>query len=202
MNINAKFLSQLKSFSKDYLTLADLEKLLGRKRNSLAVLVYRLLKEGFLVRLKPGIYVAPEKFANLDRIANQLYYPSYLSFETVLGRGGILNQIPYSLTLATTRKSKRVTLGGTDVIYSQLKPKLYFGYRLEKGLNIAEPEKALLDQLYLVSLGKSSLDFEELNLIDLNKKKFLSYAKKFPKRIEKQLREIKKRWGTVSVTIK
>lgn len=46
------------------------------------------------------------------------------------------------------------------------------------------------------------LDFEELNLIDLNKKKFLSYAAKFPKRIKKGLRKIKKRWGEVSITIK
>lgn len=142
------------------------------------------------------------KFWQMDRIANQLYYPSYLSFVTVLGRGGILNQIPYSLTFASTKKSKRITLGGTDVIYSQLKPELYFGYEMRQGLNIAEPEKALLDQLYLVSQGKAYLDFEELNLIDLNKKKFLSYAAKFPKRIRKGLREIKKRWGEVSITIK
>lgn len=202
MNINTKFLDQLKSFSKDYLNLADLEKILERKRDSLAVLVHRLVKDGFLIRLQPGIYTTPEKFAKLDRIANQLYYPSYLSFDTVLGRGGILNQIPYSLTFATTRKSKRITLGGTDVIYSQLKPELYFGYELKQGINIAEPEKALLDQLYLVSLGKTSLDFEELNLIDLDKKKFLTYAAKFPGRIKRGLREIKRRWGTVSITIK
>lgn len=202
MHIDARFLKKLESFAKDYLTLADLEKLFNRKRNSLSILTNRLIKKGFLKRLRPGVYIVPEKFGQLDRIANQLYYPSYLSFVTVLGRGGFLNQIPYSLTFATTRKSKRITLGGIDVAYSQIKPELYFGYEMKQGVNIAEPEKALLDQLYLVSLGKAYLDFDELNLIDLDKKKFLSYAKKFPKRVRKGLREIKKRWGTVSVTTK
>ena len=202
MRISAEFLNKLKSFSKDYLVLADLEKLFGQKRSSLSVSVNRLIKRGFLIRLRRGIYIVPEKFSQMDRIANQFYYPSYLSFITILGRRGILNQIPYSLTLATTKKSKRITLGEIDVIYSQIKPELFFGYKMEKGVNIAEPEKALLDQLYLVSLGKSSLDFEELNLTDLSRKKFSSYAAKFPKRIKRELREINKRWGQISVTIK
>lgn len=195
-------LKQLESFDKAYFATADLRRLFPSEKKGFTTFLKRLVDKEVLIRLTKGIYTLRDKSWEIERIANQLYYPSYLSFVTVLGRGGILNQIPYSLTFATIRKSKRIILGGTDVIYSQLKPELYFGYELNKGINIAEPEKALLDQLYLVSLGKASLDFEELNLIDLDKKKFLSYTDRFPKRIRKQLREIKKRWGTVSVTIK
>ena len=32
----------------------------------------------------------------LERTANELYYPSYLSFESALSRYGILSQIPYT----------------------------------------------------------------------------------------------------------
>lgn len=195
-------LKKLESFDKAYFTTTDLRKLFPSEKEGFTTFLKRLVDKEVLIRLTKGIYAVRGRSWEIDRIANQLYYPSYLSFVTVLGRGGILNQIPYSLTFATTRKSKRITLGGTDVIYSQLKPDLYFGYEMKQGVNIAEPEKALLDQLYLVCLGKGSLDFEELNLIDLDKKKFLNYAAKFPKRIRKGLREIKKRWGTVSVTIK
>lgn len=197
-----EILKKLDSFDKAYFTTADFRKLFPSEKEGFTTFLKRLVDKEVLIRLAKGVFAVRGKGWEIERVANQLYYPSYLSFATILGRTGILNQIPYSLTFATPRKSKRITLGGVDVIYSQLKPELYFGYELKQGMNTAEPEKALLDQLYLVSLGKGSLDFEELNLTDLDKKKFLSYAERFPKRIKKGLRETKKRWGTVSVTIK
>lgn len=202
MNITADFLDKLGQFEKKYITVADLEKLLGRERQSLKVLVHRLIKSEFLMRLKPGVYILPDNFAFLPEIANQLYYPSYLSFVSALSRYGIISQIPYSLTFATLKKSKTMTLAKTAVVYSQIKPELYFGYKLEGRINIAYPEKALLDQLYLASLGKVYLDFEELTLIDLDKKRFNQYSKRFPKRVKKGISEIKKRWGQVFVGVK
>ncbi|MGB9706972.1 MAG: type IV toxin-antitoxin system AbiEi family antitoxin domain-containing protein [Microgenomates group bacterium] len=202
MNIKADFLDKLKEFKKKYLTLADFEKLLGRERESLRVLIHRLVKDGFLDQLKPGVYIIPDNLAYLDEIANQLYFPSYLSFVSALSRYGIINQIPYSLTFATLKKSKKMMLGETEVVYSQLAPELYFGYKLEGGINIARPEKALLDQIYLASLGKAYIDYKELTLINLDKKIFEEYSRKFPKRIRKGLKEVKKRWGQVFVGVK
>ena len=57
---------------------------------------------------------------------------------------------------------------------------LFFGYTLDKGIYIAEPEKALLDELYLISRGKRTLDIKELDLGKIDKKKFDQYAKRFP----------------------
>jgi len=202
MNIKAEFLEKLKQFEKKYLTLADFEKLLERERRSLRVLIHRLVKAGFLNQLKPGVYILPENRAYLDKIANQLYYPSYLSFVSALARWGIIGQMPYSLTFATLKKSKKMMLGQTEVVYSQLKPELFFGYKLEGGINIAYPEKALLDQVYLASLGKGFIDYEELTLIDLDKKRFNDYVKRFPKRIRRGVKEIKKQWGQVFVGVK
>lgn len=202
MNIKAEFLDKLRDFKKKYLTLADFEKLLARDRRSLRVLIYRLVKDGFLLRLRPGFYMLPDNYASLDEIANQLYYPSYLSFESALSRYGIIGQIPYSLTFATLKKSKKMILIETEVIYSQLKPELFFGYKFEKGMNIAYGEKALLDQIYLASLGKNFIDYEELTLIDLSKKRFNEYARRFPRRIRRGVKEIRKRWGQVFVGVK
>lgn len=192
----------LENFPKGFFTIKDLKKIFPSEKKGFNTFIKRVVDEGILIRLSRGIYVLKGTNWEIEKIANQIYYPSYLSFVTVLGRGGILNQLPYSLTFATTKKSKKIVLGNTEVVYSQIKPKLYFGYKTEDGLNFAEPEKALLDQLYLVSLGKASLDWEELNLSGLNKKKFFHYAKRFPSRINKGLEEIEKRWGQVSVTVK
>ena len=57
------------------------------------------------------------------------------------------------------------------------------GYSLRKirGRNvlIAEPEKALADFLYQVSLGKRKLSYERLRLKKIKKKKLLKYARCF-----------------------
>ena len=195
-------LKKLEKLDKTYFTTTDLKTILYSEKSGFNTFLKRLVDVGVLIRLARGIYVIRGANWDLDCIANQIYYPSYLSFTSVLGKSGILNQITYNLTFATLKKSKKMLLGGTQVVYSQLEPNLYFGYTLKQGLNIADPEKALLDQLYLVSLGKASLDFDELNLSDLDKDKFLGYAAKFPGRIKKALDKIKKRWGTTSVTVK
>ena len=197
-------LKKLEKFEKSYFTSGDLRKLLTRAngKEGFTTILKRLTDRGVLERLNRGLYCLRTSPWQLDKIANQLYYPSYLSFVSALARYGIIGQIPYSLTFATLKKSKKMTLGETEVVYSQLQPNLYFGYKLEGGINIAYPEKALLDQIYLASLGKGFIDYEELTLIDLDKKRFNDYARRFPKRIRKGVKEIKKRWGQVFVGVK
>ncbi|MFH1979540.1 MAG: hypothetical protein ABII99_00635, partial [Patescibacteria group bacterium] len=69
-------------------------------------------------------------------------------------------------------------------------------------LYIAIPEKALLDQLYFVSLGRAYLDYDELNLHELSKTKFLNLSKKFPVRTQKLEKELIKNIGKISITEK
>lgn len=195
-------LKKLEDFEKSYFTTADLRKIFPSGGEGFNTTIARLIDKEVLIGLNRGIYLLRSRPWELDKIANQLYYPSYLSFVSALSRYGIIGQIPYSLTFATLKKSKKMILGGKEVVYSQLKPELFFGYKLEGGMNIAYPEKALLDQLYLTSLGKGFLDFEELTLIDLDKKRFHEYVRRFPKRIRKGVREIKKRWGQIFVGVK
>lgn len=195
-------LKKLEKFGKSYFTTADLRKILATGGEGFNTMVKRLTDKGVLERLNKGIYRLTTSPWQPDKIANQLYYPSYLSFVSALSRYGIIGQIPYSLTFATIKKSKKIILGEREVVYSQLQPSLFFGYKMEGGINIAYPEKALLDQVYLTSLGKSFLDYEELTLIDLNKKRFDEYLKRFPRRIYQGVKEIKKRWGQVFVGVK
>ncbi|MBN2200077.1 MAG: type IV toxin-antitoxin system AbiEi family antitoxin domain-containing protein [Candidatus Aminicenantes bacterium] len=176
-----RLVEKLGRFDKPYWSVADLQKILGYKsRRTLLVTLHRLAAQGVLKRIRRGIYRVSMRSADTAVLANLLYRPSYLSFESVLARYGILSQIPYTVTLATTRRSKKTTLEGTAVEYRQLRPDLFFGYRIEKGLEIAEPEKALLDALYLVKRGRLSLPLEELNLSVLSSGKLKSYKARFP----------------------
>lgn len=176
---------KLKALEKPYFSIADLEKILGLKRESLYVVLNRFVKSGLLRRLKRGVYELIFSEGRIEEIANQLYWPSYLSFESALARYGIMDQVPYTVTFANPKKSKKITLGGIEVEYRQIKKDLFFGYRKEDKILIAYPEKALLDQIYLFSLGKASVNLAEWDFSQLKKERFLKFLKPYPQKVKK-----------------
>lgn len=185
-----ELLKRLKTIEKPFFSTSDLEKITGLNKASLKVNLSRLCKKGLINRISKGIFILPENLDKIPEIANQLYDPSYLSFESALSRYGILSQIPYTITFATTKRSKRIVLFKTEVEYHQLKPSLFTGFLKEGNLFIAYPEKALLDQFYLVSKGMTTLSFKELDFGQINKSKFIKLSKIFPKSTQKLARKM------------
>jgi len=51
-------------------------------------------------------------------------------------------------------------------------------------------------------LGKAKLDWDELNLRELSKTKFLRWAKQFPTPAQKLAKELVKQFGKISVAVK
>ena len=198
-----ELIKKLYSLDKAYFSLADLEKLLEIKRNSLRVKLSRLTKEGILERLKKGVYQLSLKPKDLLRIANQLYHPSYVSFESALGEYGIMSEKSFTLTFATPKRSKKINLGETEIEFRQIKKELFFGFEKRKGVLWGEPEKVLLDQIYFATLGKASLVFKDLTLIGLSKDKLLGFAEKYPKVVQKRVKkELLPLLGQISVGVK
>ncbi|OGG15539.1 hypothetical protein A3D77_05855 [Candidatus Gottesmanbacteria bacterium RIFCSPHIGHO2_02_FULL_39_11] len=195
-----EFIRKLQALDRGFFTTADLEKITGLERNSLKVSLNRMVKKEILTRLKRGVYQLSLNMIDVKKVANQLYYPSYLSFETALSQYGILSQIPYTQTFATLNKSKKMTIWNTEVEFTQLKKDLYFGYQFENGIYIAKPEKALLDDLYLVSRGKRTLNIEELDLRNISKNVLEEFAQKYPAYMGKLLSEVMKYIGTTPIT--
>jgi predicted transcriptional regulator of viral defense system len=138
-------------------------------------------------------------------IANRMYAPSYISFESALSWHGLIPEGVFSITSATSKKTKTFhTLQGA-FIYHHLKPQLHFGYRLERIDNqvfkMAELEKVLLDYLYLHSEMKAEDDFEawrintdqlsrELDREKLEKYLFLFSNKALTERVESLLKYV------------
>lgn len=193
-------IKKLQSLDKGYFTMADMQKITDLPRDSLKVAINRLIEKEILTRIKRGVYQLGFSQVDVPKIANQLYYPSYLSFESALSRYGVLSQVPYTQTFATTRRSKKMTLWETKVEFRQLRKDLFFGYRMEGGVYIAELEKALLDQLYMVSRGRGSLNIEELDLKEVDKELLKKYAQKFPAYIKKLLDKVEEYIGTTPIT--
>ena len=101
-------------------------------------------------------------------ISNQMYAPSYISLETALSYYGFIPEGVFKITAITTLKTKNFTSPLGIFGYQNLKPKLFFGYQLITFNNfrfkMAEPEKALLDYLYLHPEISSEDHFEGLRL--------------------------------------
>ncbi len=184
---DVELLKALQNTGKRFFTLADLEKVAGLGRESLYVTLNRLSKRGTIERAARGVYVVPGSGARLEGIAGQLYFPCYLSFESALSRFGVLNLVPYAVTFATTRKTKAVDLLGRRVEYRKIKEELYFGFDLDDGHYAARPEKALLDLVYLATLGKASLPLEEPDIGRLSRPHLMDFARRFLSRVMKWL---------------
>lgn len=159
-----KLLKTLKTINKLYYTIADLQKISDCKPDSLYVALNRLIKQNELHRLAPGLYVLPERYGEIEKIANSIYFPSYLSFESALSRHGVISQIPYTLSFATVLKTKKMRLGVYQVEYRKIKEELFGGYEVTTdGLMVAAPEKALFDMYYIASFGKAGFDFQSVD---------------------------------------
>jgi len=185
-------LKALKALNKAFYTIADLEKITGLGRDSLYVALKRWVDGGVLERVSQGIYIPMGENLPLEKIAAQLYLPNYLSFESVLSRHGILNMIPYTLTFATTRKSKKYTLRRHGVEFRQISRELFFGFEMRNGIHIAVPEKALLDQIYFICRGKASPDWDEMNLKNLSADLIKDYSGRFPGYVQRRVEAIVK----------
>lgn len=156
-------------------------------------------KKGLFKRLKQGIYALEDRYPVTEEIANALYKPSYISFAYALSYYSIIPETVYTITSATTKPTRDFTVGDIAFSYAKIKKQAYGGYTMVTFgsdrlhyMSIATPEKALVDYLYFVSLGKFSLN-DRLDARKLDKKKIMHYAKSFEYQRLTQL--VKKVWA-------
>ena len=174
----------LQRFNKRIYNFSDLKKLLNAKSDdSLYVKISRLVERGLLKRIKKGVYYLEGREPDSFEIANVLYEPSYLSLETALNYYGILVQTPYIIFSITTKRAKRVIFNNIEYHYLQINRKYFKGYTKEKNFLIATPEKALVDTLYFMALGKTKVDIDELNLETIDKNILKSYISEIDNRV-------------------
>jgi predicted transcriptional regulator of viral defense system len=141
--------------------------------------------DGFLMRLKKGLYTLRSDVPSEEELANNLYQPSYISFEYALAYYNILPEMPYTVTSATTKPTRIIESASKTFAYYSVKPDVYAGYSLvkteTKSFLIADPEKALADYLYFVVLGKRTHN-DRFNLRGVNFNTLLRYARMYKRK--------------------
>ncbi len=155
--------------------------------------ISRWIEKGYLIRLRNGFYTFPEYLTASDisyYIANRIYKPSYISLQSALAFYGLIPEAVVQIKSVSTLKTTRFANKFGNFTYNTVSPDKYFGY-VQKPFNkdisfiIAEPEKAILDLLYIFPFYNTVEEIIELRLDEelmseiINKEKLESYAKKF-----------------------
>ncbi len=167
----------------------------------LRVQVHKWVKNETLIQLKRGLYIfnvpgvkKPPDFY----LANRIVFPSYVSMESALSYYELIPEAVYSTVSITTKKTNRFNNELGNFIYHHIKNEFFRGYREleveEFSVNIADPEKSILDYLYLKYLSVEELEEVRLQNLDiLDREKLIKIAIDYPERVKKMAEVIYER---------
>jgi len=149
-------------------------------------------KRGYLKKIKRGFYCfAGQAFDqnSLFYTANKIYAPSYVSLEMALKHYGLIPEEIFQVTSVSTKKTSNFENPLGNFNYRHIKPSLYWGYKLmdfgRQKMLLADPEKAVLDYLYIHPNLKTADDFREMRLdsdafrLQINLETFHKYLEAF-----------------------
>jgi len=185
---------ELKNSFKDFtvFSLADIKKIdasFHRRR------LNEWQDKAYIAKVIKGYYISSDLKIDenvLFEIANRIYRPSYISFETALSYYHLIPESVYGISSASTRRtySFKTTIG--EFSYKTIKSDLFFGYDLvlynSKYIKIASIEKAILDFFYLHPHKKRESDFTSLRinkdifLKQVNKERLYRFLDRFAKK--------------------
>jgi len=158
--------------------------------------------KGYIKKVIKGYYIFSDLELNenaLFEIANKIYKPSYISFETALSFYHLIPESVYGITSASTRRTYKFKTQMAEFSYRTIKPELFFGYELvsykNRRFKIASIEKTILDYFYINSHVKKENDFlslrtnKDIFLKQVNEEKVYHFLEKFAqKRLGKRIK--------------
>jgi hypothetical protein len=124
------------------LLLSNTDVFLSQKMN-------RLVNGGMLLNLRKGIYA--KKNYKPEELACILYTPTYISLNYVLARNSVVFQFDSAIT-NVSYLTREVEIDNQRIAYRKMKNEILLntaGVICENNINIATPERAFLDTLYL-----------------------------------------------------
>lgn len=161
----------VKMLNRPVFTTREISDLSGKSTSNVTQSLNYLARHNVVKKLCQGTWAeVTNKLLNPYMLISHLFKSGrvYVSFLSALHLHGIIEQIPQTITLASTAHTKKIkTVVGVFVVH-QITPAFFFGFDWYKGTGnflIAEPEKALADCLYLYTKKKKQYGhFPELNI--------------------------------------
>ena len=166
--------STIKKLGKEIFTTHELSSASGKSLSATTQSLNSLAREGVLVKIYRGVWAVRfgAQAISLYAVIPYLFpmHRVYVSFISALHLHGIIEHIPQVTTLASTTHARTVRTS-VGVFYAHhIAPSFFTGFDWYKGSGsflIAEPEKALVDSLYLSAYKKKRFGrFPELHFPD------------------------------------
>ena len=123
----------------------------------------KYVKAGKLIRIHRGLYAKDNNYEKLE-LATKIYTPSYISFETVLAKAGVVFQF-YSQIFVASYVKREIVVGEQIYSYKRIRDSILtnrVGVEAKDDYHIASLERAFLDIIYL------NKDYHFDNLSPLN----------------------------------
>ncbi|MCH7759729.1 hypothetical protein IID20_05230 [Patescibacteria group bacterium] len=134
--------------------------------NAARVRISYYAKHGKLYSIRKGLY-AKDKNYNKFELGIKIYTPSYISFETVLAKAGIIFQF-YGQIFIASYLTREIVADGQTYAYKKIKDKILtnsVGIENKENYSMACLERAFLDVIYLYK----DYYFDNLSPLDWNK---------------------------------
>ena len=133
--------------------------------------LYEWQKKGYILKLTNNFYIFSDAGIDdpfLRMLSNKIYSPSYVSLESALSFYGLIPEAVFQITSVTSRKTHNIQTDISNFNYRSIHKRLFWGYSLNTETSqhffIADPEKTILDYLYLNPHLDDMRSLEELRL--------------------------------------
>lgn len=112
--------------------------------------MYRYIKTGKLYSVRKGVYAKDKNYEKYE-LATKIFTPSYISFETVLTKAGVVFQF-YGQVFAASYLTREFTIDDQVYVLKKIKDSILTnqtGIEVKENYFTASPERAFLDVVYL-----------------------------------------------------
>jgi predicted transcriptional regulator of viral defense system len=154
-----------------------------------------LSRDRYVRRAERGIYYT--KDATEYGVASRIVFPSYATLVSSLRFYNLTEQIPHIIYIASPVQHRPITdLNGFEVNFKKIKKPLMYGYRKVDGAFVADPEKAVIDMIYLnefVEYAEEAVEERNLSTAKLQNYAERSGVKSIIKRVGEMLDDEQRR---------
>ena len=163
--VRKSILTFAKKLNRPVFTTREAAMLSGSSLSNASKTLKTLEKKGLVFKIARGIWAETgnEKLSPYSIIPFLLTKNrAYVSFISALHLHGIIEQIPQEITLASTVHTKKIHTEVGIFSIHRMSPSFFDGFDWYKGdgnFLIAEPEKALIDSLYLSTRKKKQFGY-------------------------------------------
>lgn len=161
-------ISYIKKLGHPVFTTFELTQISGKSQSAVTQALNYLQREGVILKIYRGIWCEVGSDISVYTIIPFLFSRgrAYVSFISALHLHGIIEQVPQVVTLAATCHTKTIKTAIATYVVHRIAPSFFDGFSWYKGTGsflIADPEKALIDCLYLSARKKKEFGhFPEL----------------------------------------